>query len=68
MTATQQKVKAREMLEDCRDTVNAESSTELSIAVEEMLSDCGTPGSFGDDDIHDIATLIWRHVLLGSKI
>ena len=68
MTATQQKSKAREMLDDCRDLVDAESGEELSIAVEEMLSDCGMPGSFGDDDIHDIATLIWRHVLLGSKI
>ena len=68
MTATQQKSKAREMLEDCRDLVDAESGEELTGAVDEVLSMDGSPGSYSEEDIHDIATLIWRHVLLGSKI
>jgi len=68
MTATQQKSKAREMLDDCRDLVDAESGEELTGAVDEVLSMDGSPGSYSEEDVHDIATLIWRHVLLGSKI
>ena len=68
MTATQQKSKAREMLEECRDLVDAESGEELTGAVDEVLSMDGSPGSYSEEDVHDIATLIWRHVLLGSKI